>query len=74
MELTKSKSRFLKLKSLRYYIVDKNLYWKDTDGVLLNCLLEEEAEKVIEEFHKGYCGGHHYWKDTTNKILRAWYY
>ena len=41
---------------------------------MLNCLLEVEAEKVIEEFHKGDCGGHHYWKATTNKILRAGYY
>ena len=40
----------------------------------MNCLLKEEADKVIEEFHKGDCGGHHYWKATTNKILRARYY
>ena len=61
----------MKLKSLRYCIIDKNLYWKDTSVILLNCFLEEEAEKVIEEFHKGDCGGHHYWKTTTNNILRA---
>ena len=41
---------------------------------MLNCLLEEEAKKVIEEFHKGYCGGHHYWKATTNEFLKAGYY
>ena len=64
----------MKLKSLRYCIIDKNLYWKDTGGILLNCLLEEKAKKVIEEFHKGDCEGHHYWKATTNKILRAGYY
>lgn len=38
--------------------------------MLLNCLLEEEVKRVIEEFHKGDCRGHHYWKATTNKILR----
>jgi len=47
-DLTKSKERFVKLKSLRYFIFDRNLFWKDTRGILLNCLLEEEAEKVIE--------------------------
>ena len=73
-ELTNSKARFVKLKSLRYCIIDKNMCWKDIDGIILNCLLEEEAEKVIEEFHKGDFGGHHYWKATTNKILRAGYY
>ena len=65
---------FRSLKSLRYYIIDKNLYWKDTGGILLNCLLKEEVEKVIEEFQKGDCGGHHYCKATTNKIRRARYY
>ena len=39
VELTKSKARFVKLKYLRYYIVDKNLYWKGTGGILLNCFL-----------------------------------
>ena len=74
VELTKSKVRFMKLKSLRYCIIDKNLYWKDTGGIFLNYLMGEEADKVIEEFHKGYCGGHHYWKATVNKIFRAGYY
>eukprot|EP00253_Pinus_taeda_P032972 PITA_32972 len=72
-DLTKSKARFVKLKYLRYFIFDTNLFWKDIGGILLNCLLEEEAEKVIEEFHKGDCRGHHYWKATANKILRAGY-
>ena len=56
---------------MSYYIIDKNLYWKDIGGIILNVLLEEEVEKVIEEFHKGDCGGHHYCKATTNNILRA---
>jgi len=29
-DLTKSKARFVKLKSLRYFVFDKNLFWKDT--------------------------------------------
>eukprot|EP00253_Pinus_taeda_P017583 PITA_17583 len=58
--LRKSKARLVKLKSLRYFVYDQNLFWKDAGGILLNCLLEEEVDKVIEEFHKGDCGGHHY--------------
>jgi hypothetical protein len=30
--------------------------------------------RPIREFHKGDCGGHHYWKTTMHKILRAGYY
>eukprot|EP00253_Pinus_taeda_P006082 PITA_06082 len=72
--LSKSKARFTKLKSLRYFVYDQNLFWKDAGGILLKCLIEEEADKVIDEFHKGDCGGHHYWKATANKVLRAGYF
>ena len=47
-DLTKAKARFFKLKYLRYFLFHRNLFLKDTGGVLLNCLLEEEADKVIE--------------------------
>ena len=42
--------------------------------MLLNCLLENEAQQTVKEFHKGYCGGNHSWKVTANKILRAGFY
>ena len=41
--MTKSKGRSLKLKYSKYYILDSALYWKDPGGVLLNCLVENEA-------------------------------
>jgi hypothetical protein len=56
--LTKTKARFLKLKALKFYILEGNLYWKDPAGILLNCLLKDEADKVLQEFHVGECGGH----------------
>jgi hypothetical protein len=64
----------LKLKATKFCILDHSLYWKDPGGILLNCLLEEEVKKAIKEFHKGDCGGHHYWKTTVHKILRAGFY
>eukprot|EP00253_Pinus_taeda_P033742 PITA_33742 len=73
-DLSKSKARFTKLKSLKYFVYDQNLFWKDAGGILLKCLIEEESDKVIDEFHKGDCGGHHYWKATANKVLRAGYF
>jgi hypothetical protein len=74
LELSKTKARFLKLKGAKFCILDQSLYWKDPGGILLSCLLEEEVEKTIREFHKGDCGGHHYWKTTLDKILRAGFY
>ena len=41
---------------------------------MLKCLLEDDADRIMHEFHEGECGGHLYWKTTANKILRAGYY
>ena len=38
--LTRTKSRFIKLKAMRYCILDKMIYWKEQSGILLNCLLK----------------------------------
>ena len=64
----------MKLKATKFCILNNALYWKDPGGVLLNCLVEEEAKQVMEDFNKGYCGGNLFWKTTTNKILRSGYY
>ena len=74
LELSKTKARFLKMKETNFCIVNKSLYWKDPRGILLSFLLEEEAERTIREFHKGDCGGHHYWKNNVHNILRDGFY
>jgi hypothetical protein len=73
-KLSKTKARFLRLKAKKKFILNQPLYWKDPSGILLSCLLEEEMEKNIREFHKGDCGGHHYWKAIVHKILRVGFY
>lgn len=72
--MARNKARMLKLKAAKFCILNSALYWKDPGGILLNCLVEEEAKKVMEDFHGGECGGHLFWKSTANKILRAGYY
>jgi hypothetical protein len=72
--LIKTKASFLKLKAAKFCILDNSLYWKDPGGILLNCLLEEDTERAIKEFHKGDYRGHHYWNTTRNKILREGFY
>eukprot|EP00253_Pinus_taeda_P027006 PITA_27006 len=72
--MPRNKSITLKLKAAKFYILDSTLYWKDPRGMLLNCLVEEEAKRVVDDFHRGDCGGHLFWKTTANKILRACYY
>lgn len=72
--MSKANRRSLKLKASKYCIMDNALYWKDPGGLLLNCLIEDESKEVINDFHKGDCGGHLYQKITTNKVLRVGYY
>eukprot|EP00253_Pinus_taeda_P021424 PITA_21424 len=72
--MTRNKARTLKLKAAKFCILNYALYWKDPSGILLNCLVEKEAKKVMEDFHEGDCGGHLFWKSTANKVLRAGYY
>ena len=45
--LSRKKARFLKLKAVRFCILDNVLFWKDYSGILLNCLLKEEADKIL---------------------------
>jgi hypothetical protein len=72
--LEKNKVRDLKLKAIRYCLIDHILYWKDPLGVLLRCLDPQEAQKAMTDFHDSLCGGHHFWRTTTYKILRAGYF
>ena len=58
--LSKTKKRFLKMKASKFCILDGALFWKNHEGVLLNCLIKDEIDKVLKEFHAGDCGGHLY--------------
>eukprot|EP00253_Pinus_taeda_P022342 PITA_22342 len=69
--MTRNKARTLKLKAAKFCILNSSLYWKDPGGILLNCLVEKEEKKVMEDCHQGDSGGHLFWKSTANKILRA---
>jgi hypothetical protein len=72
--LTPAKYRTLKLHAVKYCILDHQLYWKEPLGFLLVFPVELETPRVIEDFHEGFCGGHHAWRATAYKILRARYY
>jgi len=50
------------------------MYWKDVGGILLNYLLNDEAKKIMEEFHQDNYGGHLYRNDITNKISMDGFY
>jgi hypothetical protein len=73
-ELSLTQARALKLRAIKFCIYNNLLYWRDPASLLLRCLDKEESVKVTHQFHSAVCGGHHYWKATAHKILRAGYY
>jgi hypothetical protein len=72
--MQRNNARDLKLKEIKYFLVDKDLYWKYPLGVLLRCLDPHKAQRIMSYFHDSLCGGHHFWRTKTHKILRAGYF
>eukprot|EP00253_Pinus_taeda_P031798 PITA_31798 len=72
--LSRTRKRFLSMKSSNFCVIDGTLFWKNHEGILLKCLTIDETNSIMKEFHAGDCGGHLYWKSTADKILRAGYY
>lgn len=72
--LSSSQARTIKHREANFCIHDNLLYWRDPSGILLRCLDKEQSVEVMHQFHSSICGGHHYWKTTAHKILRAGYY
>ena len=73
-DLNKNECRSLKLKAMKYVLIDQILYWSNHGGMLLKCFQRSEVDSVTAELHGDARGGHKYWKATTFKILRACYY
>lgn len=59
-EMEKYERRAFKLKAIKYCIMENNLYWKDPTEILLKCVDEEEAQRIMIEMHAGACEGHLY--------------
>ena len=57
---SRTKKRFLKMKASRFCVLDNALFWKNHEGILLNCLTLNETDSVMKDFHAGDCGGHLY--------------
>ena len=62
------------MKALKFCIIENVLFWKNHEGILLNCLTQDETDKVLKEFHAGDCGGHFYWKSIADKIRAGFYW
>jgi hypothetical protein len=66
--------RDLKIKAIKYCLIDHVFYWNDPLGDLLRCLDPQEAQGAITYFHDSLCGGHHFWRTIAYKNFRDGYF
>jgi ribonuclease HI len=48
----------LRYTAIKFVVLDERLYYKPMDGVLLQCLGQEEAKRMMSEVHDGLCRAH----------------
>ena len=61
----------IRYQSRRYLIIEDTLYCIGIDLILRRCLVHEEVEQLLNDFHAGACGGHLFGSATAQKKLRA---
>ena len=70
-----SKQRWaLRLKSASYQIIDGVRFKNKYDRVLMRCLEQDDASKVVKELHDGPAKGHFLEYTNAHNILRDGYY
>ena len=55
---SKKVSRRIRLQATKYVLLERELYYRTIDGVLLRCLDKEEAKVLMGEIHDSVCGSH----------------
>eukprot|EP00253_Pinus_taeda_P012606 PITA_12606 len=66
--LSRTKKRFLRMKSSNFCVIDGALFWKNYEGVLLKCLTINETNSIMKEFH----AGQHKWILTATDYFTKW--
>ncbi|XP_019155249.1 PREDICTED: uncharacterized protein LOC109152130 [Ipomoea nil] len=61
-------------KAPSFEIVDGQLYKKSFGGPFLKCLLQPEAEKIMDEAHRGICAAHQDAHTLARKLVVQGYY
>ncbi|XP_059067512.1 uncharacterized protein LOC131858327 [Cryptomeria japonica] len=70
-DMSDNKKRKLKLYAIKYATINGKIWWRNSDGVMLKCVDQDQAHKLLTEMDSGGCGGHYMAQTTAHKILRA---
>jgi hypothetical protein len=72
--LSSAKCHRIRYQACQYIILGDTLYRRGIDSIFRCCLTFDEAEKALNDFHYGACGGHMSGYATSQKILHAGYF
>eukprot|EP00253_Pinus_taeda_P017487 PITA_17487 len=72
--VSKDARQRIRHQSQPYRIIRDTLYRLGTNSILRRCLTHKKAERVLNDYHSGACGGHMSEYATAQKILRAGYF
>jgi hypothetical protein len=67
--LSRDDRRRIRYQANKYTIIDDTLYRCGIYEILRRCLTHEDAELVLNDYHKGACVGHLSGLATTQKLL-----
>ena len=70
----RDEARKLRIKSIRYVLMDEVLYNRGFSQPYLRCLALDEANYVLREIHERACGNHSGARTLIHKVVRAGYY
>jgi hypothetical protein len=58
----------------RYTVVEGDLYRRGTNGILMQCITQEEGHELLMEIHGGECGSHSSSRTLVGKAFRHGFY
>jgi hypothetical protein len=67
--LSRDDRRRVRYQAKKYTNIGDTLYLRGIDIILRRCLTHEESESILNDCHKGACGGHLFGLATNQKIL-----
>ena len=70
----KDEARKLRIRAVKYVLIDEVLYKWGFSQPYLRCLAPNESNYVLREIHEGACGNHSGAKALVYKVIHAGYY
>ena len=69
--LTKGEKRWLSRKTVRYRLINEDLFCKGKDQVLRKAHSQEDIHRILHSCHNDVCGRHFAYEITCKKVLQA---